>query len=458
MNLDSSIVRDIIKECKMASINYCILRNYEEIPDEIRHDIDILLDKKDYHNFMNVIEGIRDKYALSLRKVWEKDGFYTYILFCFEGKTIRQLKLDIWVDLHWRGIAWIDTQYVLATKEPFRETYKPSSGCEAAISMIKELLGGGNVAQKYYTKIKDGVQKEEERFITALQPVWGKNVYFFIENVQKENWEEINAFKKKCKVCLLRYSFIRGKIFDHVLQNLKTVLSKVARFVRDRGKLVAVIGPDGSGKSTVIDAVKKDLRLLYPQISVYHTRLGLFPELHTGLGLSNLKRKNKSMLLEMDSKKGKEKVERTEEEAEKEQSLISKIVSILVLFYYTLEFVVGRPVIRSKQGENSLILFDRYYYDFFVQENTRNLIWGCRRLLCKLVPDPDYVFHLYADGRTVFERKGELNCGEIDIQNEILERLLKGKKGYFKLDTREYDQKICKEFITQIIIEGSSFL
>ena len=73
----------------------------------------------------------------------------------------------------------------------------------------------------------------------------------------------------------------------------------------------------------------------------------------------------------------------------------------------------------------TLILFDRYYYDHFVQPATRDLIWPLRHLLLGVVKKPDLIIHLIASGEHIYKRKQDLNKDEIDIQNQYMSRVLK---------------------------------
>lgn len=444
MVVQAEIIENII--ISSNDLNYCILRNYEEIPDTIRHDVDILLDKQDYCKFVLRIKKICLRYGLKMKKVWDRDSFSTYVLYDITDH-MHLLKLDIWTDLCWRGISWIDTKYILHTRKKFHNFYKPSIGCEAAVSMMKELFGGGDVPQKYYNQIQRGVKEDRDHFLTALKPVWKRYADFFADNIMCDDWNTINKFKSGYRKELLKASIRKRQFWKHISQVMVVAWTAIVQYLKMEGMLIVFAGPDGSGKTTVIDGLKQELKLLYPKIQVFHTRLEIFPELHTGLSLSNYKKRKKTG----DCKSLKVNKEKTRKS---EQSIISRLASDIVFVYYTLEFIIGRPYLRSRRMGNSLVIFDRYYYDFFVQLNTRNLIWNKREFLCRLIPQPDFIFHLYADGKTVYERKGELNVKEIDIQNKLFEKLLKNKPEYYKVNTEIYDQNECITWITQKILEG----
>ena len=90
------------------------------------------------------------------------------------------------------------------------------------------------------------------------------------------------------------------------------------------------------------------------------------------------------------------------------RNFISIIASWIVVAYYTLEFIVGRFIISGVKRRCGIVLFDRYYYDFFVQPTTRNLIWRFRKLLLFFVQKPDITIHLIAPPEVLYERKREL--------------------------------------------------
>ena len=129
------------------------------------------------------------------------------------------------------------------------------------------------------------------------------------------------------------------------------------------------------------------------------------------------------------------------------------MASWFVVIYYTIEFALGRLIIGQIKRKNGLILYDRYYYDFFTQPTTRDLIYPCRRFLLALVKRPDIIIHLNADPEVVYSRKQELCLEEIAAQNIYMKRVLKDvKNSYIVITSTKSANEIAAE-VFKIIID-----
>jgi thymidylate kinase len=97
--------------------------------------------------------------------------------------------------------------------------------------------------------------------------------------------------------------------------------------------------------------------------------------------------------------------------------------------------VIGNRIIRKAKRGNQLVLFDRYFYDFFMQPTTRDLIYPFRHLLLAFVTKPDVIIHLNADPEIVHARKQELRIEEISAQNLYIYRLIKEMSYAYSINT-----------------------
>ena len=69
-----------------------------------------------------------------------------------------------------------------------------------------------------------------------------------------------------------------------------------------KGQLIAFVGPDGSGKTTIIDKESEYLKPFFYFIKKYHMRFNIFPELKTGHGFSSMKGRVKVSKTDSNSK------------------------------------------------------------------------------------------------------------------------------------------------------------
>lgn len=427
MKTEIEILNNFFEELSREKILFCVLRNYEEIPDNIGHDVDMLIQKERDGEAQKILEDILHDKGWKHKEIWNKDGFKTIVYYGISEGKFKQIKLDIWTGLNWRGLQWINAEYILHTVKQYKNFYIPTIGCEAAVSMFKELMGGGSVPIKYVPVIEKGVNEEWMHFQNSIAETFLEEHIVCIKNwIDKKDWDSISQFSTDLKKGLIKKAKKKKKIKAHCIFIVKECIFKVKSRIQKGGAFLVFIGPDGSGKTTIIKQISEKFKLIYPYQKVYHTRFELFPELHSGLGLSDVKKKTQHQK------------EVTEPAKQEEQSMISKMTSWIVVLYYTLEFLVGKIVFFRMNRKGRLVIFDRYYYDFFVQPNTRNLIWKAKKILYLFIPKPDMIIHLYADGQTVYQRKGELNVKEIDLQNSLFEKLLQDDDKYKMFDTRMY--------------------
>lgn len=416
-----------------GNFEYCILRNYEKYPQKIGNDIDILIKSANIDNIINKLKKYFKQNGL-LYKIKTKNKTFLSIICFYESKenTIESVQLDIWTKLLWRGIEWIDVDYVLNKKIKYKDFYVPCNGCEAAITTFKELVANGIVKEKYYESLTNKVNNDKDSFVESLYKSFGKYSDKICELICNHNYEELNKQQSKIRTKLILRAPIR-----YIGNSLVKIGKKILNLFVPKGKLVAFIGPDGSGKTTFIDLSEKHFEKLYSGVKKYHIRFGILPELKTGRGISSMKGKV--------TKASNEKIKR---------SFISKVASWVVVLYYTLDFFLGRIPIRYHKTKNNLIFFDRYYYDFFVQPTSRHLIYKFRHILLFFVKKPNLIIHLDASAENVYKRKQELSIEEIKTQNSILKKLLKGKKNVFTVKTDDKSIPEIDREIFNILYKG----
>lgn len=409
------------------NFNYCILRNYEEYPEKMGNDIDILVEENDINNLLINLEKYFVENKL-LYKIKAKNKSFLSIICFYESfnKTIETIHIDIWIKIEWRGIEWINTKYILKNKIKYKNFYVPCNGCEVAITVFKELIVNGIVKEKYYNPLTSKIINDKSNFINSLYNSMGKYVYIAYDLISNSNYKELNNQQKKIRNILRSKFLIR-----YIINTIKKACQKINNIFFPKGKLVAFVGPDGSGKTTFIDLSEKHFKELFNGVKRYHIRFNILPELKTGRGISS-----------MGGKVNKD----TSSKYEK-RSLISKLASWFVVLYYTFEFFIGRLPLRKYKIKNYIVFYDRYYYDFFVQPTSRELIYKFRKLLLFFVKKPDIVIHLDADANIVYKRKQELSVKEIEKQNSILNKLFNNSKNVFRVNT---DNKSISEIDKEI--------
>ena len=170
---------------------------------------------------------------------------------------------------------------------------------------------------------------------------------------------------------------------------------------------MVVLGPDGSGKTTILDAAKPVLASHFNHISHFHWRPGLLPKLGRS-ATNSLKTPQAAPLPPKDFSYG-------------------KIISLIRYFYYLIDFFLGylfkiRPLLRR----GDLVIIERWHHDSLMnpQRYGFNVPARLLRLAHKLLPAPDLTLILRGDARKIHDRKPELSEQEILDQTRAILQLV----------------------------------
>jgi thymidylate kinase len=181
-----------------------------------------------------------------------------------------------------------------------------------------------------------------------------------------------------------------------------TILSSVRRLKRllqPTGLFVVLLGPDGSGKSSVAGLLPVELKRAFRATWRFHWRPNWLPKLSgrdTG-----------------------EKKEECECVAPPQNAAYDPVISSARFLYYLIDFVVGYwIVIYPRKAQTTLIIGERYFADVLVNPQRYGFALPAwlLRLGATLVPKPDATILLINDPDVVHARKPELSVESIADQ------------------------------------------
>lgn len=211
------------------------------------------------------------------------------------------------------------------------------------------------------------------------------------------------------------------------------------------GMAVAFLAPDGSGKSTIINGITKSCGDSFAEISYFHFR----PEWLRNLGQIHVSRKNLEPPKPLEP--GQEPPRNATPHAVKKQG---RLISFIRFMYYNLDFIFGHFFkILPLKKKNHLIIFDRYYYDYFGDmirykyDISPKLVEIC----CAFIPKPDIVFVLDADEKVIYERKREVPVEEIAKQRKRYAALLDKNLNAVMINVDREIDEIVSEVTSHIL-------
>lgn len=281
----------------------------------------------------------------------------------------------------------------------------------------KEALGEreGQYLSGQWERDPGGASVELRRF-------WGPDhVGLLTRAASERRWDEVRA-----RLPELRRAMI-GRVRPTLRARAGEWRRRVMRVLRPTGYLVAVLGPDGVGKSTMLDQVQRELAPAFRRTARYHLR--------PRFGRSN----------RVDAAC-------TDPHAPSSYGIVRSTAKLALWWAdYTIGFACA---VLPRLIGSSFVLFDRYYYDLTV--DPRRYRYGgpvsLARAVGRLLPSPDLIIVLDAPAATVRARRTELPLDEIVRQRQAYRRLAEAARNACVIDASRPANEVAAS-VTRTIID-----
>ena len=380
-----NLAESIAKLWNREGINYAIMHGLERYPHSLGRDLDILMEK-----------GHTDRALVLAAEAIEKEGWPIVIMPPpLHGKRIVAFAEDYELNLEihtMEGLRWFTVSFVDKPEPQYQVgPFKVDPWASIIKRILLPLLGEG--VKRFHDKPHELQVNERERILLRrLTKYLGRtNTLRVAQLLETCSAEELRAFIPKLRRTLFLRSLLHPvRAFANGVRFLKL---HAGQYASPCGPVVAVVGPDGIGKSSALSALKAQLPLPFTGARLRHWRPGLLPPLRTLVGRppatgSAAPRRNPGSF------------------------------HWLRLVYYFFDFLFGywlKDVPESSQQQ--IVLYDRCALDMSV-DPVRFGLGSTRgtRLLWKLTPKPDLVILLWDTPQRIAQRKQELGKEEIERQ------------------------------------------
>lgn len=446
MNFQMIFLNLFFAELNKNNITYCVLRNYERLPQYISsHDIDILLDINDLKKAVSCIETVATKVGVKTAFFINHQYVKVFIFFKIYRKQISSIKIDYFFNFETGGAVFMNSAEILHQTKIYKNFYVIDSVQEAIINWLNPLITGHIVKDKYRKKIYNIITSYPDNFKSYMASILGtkltdklwpllangnlvRTLEYFPE-IRRQSW--LMSFRRN------PFAVTKG-LLSHLYVEIK-------RRLFPKKQMIVLIGPDGTGKSTVVDHLKEGVCNLMKwdiaKIKIFHFRPNILPNLKKLLPFGG---------------KGTAAEEFTNPHRTKPSNAIFSLIRLL---YYIGDYIFGYYYrLHWLFGKHYILLFDRYYYDFIVDpaRSRIKLPKFIPMFLLKIVPKPTLTVLIDNDVDTILERKQELPASEIARQIKEYRSLLKLLPNAIAVDGRksvaDIVEEIAAEYIKKITI------
>lgn len=423
------------------NIRYFILRNYEELPEHnTGKDVDVVVEPGSYKRVTKLL-------LLTMKE--QKVPYYTISFFdrmrCWyimDPESEFGIHIDIIENEVYKGFEFFDFNYLYAHVIAFKDFFVLDKSMDTVMLLVQNVVAYKSLKQKYRSTISQNYKLLSSEINEEIKKFWGRTYAdSMISSLEKDDFDGIvndariyekNAkrsifFKKPVKTALFVARFLLDKFWRIVV-----CPSKYWRFF-------AVEAPDGTGKTTFLDQLIEDLRVLYVsderRFNIHHFRPSFLPNLGAAGEKAGVMKQDKDFTNPHRAKP------------------VGPIQSFLRMGYYWMDYLFGMPILLRKESQyGQYTIFDRYIYDFLVDpERTRiKLPYWLRKCFTKLVVEPQIVFVLQTTPEVIYKRKQELTFEEIEKQLKDFKRLATNSR-FVILDAGKTPKEISRDAIKVIV-------
>ena len=390
------------------NIIYCVLRNYESLPFSTNgSDIDILIDKQDFANTLEIIENVARSFNGRIIAELKANCVRSLSICGYYKKKWWGIKFDVFSSyVGTNGIDILSAATVLERKHYHNNVWVADDGDAAIIAFLKEIIGAGGTRKNYTNQAYNAFSLHRERYISSFKHYFGgKATTTLIEPLLSGKNQNFSRAQKSLKKAWL-FNMVGKKTFMVVQRRFQDFILKIKRLISPLGFSVAFIGTDGSGKSTIIEGIRPPLEAaLHSSLKYEHMRPNLLPSLAKLFG-----KETHELGKPVTNPHG--------------NTPSGTFGSFVRLFYYSIDYILGYwlKVYLDKARKPCLYVFDRYFYDFIIDPMRSRISLPKKiiELFQFIIPEPDLIICLGTDPKTIHARKPELPLNEIKRQVQEL--------------------------------------
>ncbi|PYU29040.1 MAG: hypothetical protein DMG32_01185 [Acidobacteria bacterium] len=378
----AQFLQRLFTELNENGIRWCVLRNYEELPEHnSSDDIDILIPPTQFSLVLRLIAGISNVFITGIVR-------HLHEASVFVGGLARQgIHLDFTFELAWKGHAFLDARSVLGRSLP-SWTWSAMHVPDQVDGVLNEVLNtyfcSGNVKTRYRAKASRILQLERNIAISRISPRIGERL-----SADLVGWFAAGEYGQAS----LRLAAVRRALLYHAFRTMPLrAMAQTCRYyahelrnrLRDRKYTrIAALGPDGVGKTTLIAELGRVLQHTAGEITTINFRPKLLYDRGTPTAALAT--------------------------AAPHSRIKDRLLSFVRPAIWCLEHWVHK--IYLLRVSSQLILYDRYYHDVLIAPRKYHSSVVVARLMAKFMPQPELWLFIDAPPGVVCSRKCARDVG-----------------------------------------------
>jgi thymidylate kinase len=389
-------VRAFLDELERHCSAYCLLGACDDLPAAVHSDIDFMVAREDFEPLPRALKAAAD--ATGFRLVQELKHETTaryFVLAQSRPGKILYLHPDAAADYRRSGRTWLRADAMLARRRRHANGLWVAAAADNFDYYLIKCINKGRLlkgrledrqARLLSRLFAEDAQGCEEALALRFSPASAERI---ATACRTGAWEPVVE-----RAQALDEELLARTPADSPATRMAEMRRRLGRWAKPTGLWVAVLGPDGSGKSTVIENMQAALAMGFRRTARFHLRPQWLRGTSAGEAVN------------------------TDPHGQAPRGVLA---STAKLIFFWADYAIGFWVrVRPLLVRSTLVIFDRYYPDLLIDPR-RFRYSGPRwlaRLVGALIPMPDLMLILDAPAEVLQARKQEVSAQETARQVE----------------------------------------
>lgn len=393
-----------------AGVAVVALRGYEDLPSLAGGDLDLLVDADEVVKVERLLlEAARasglDRYLRLERSAGSPTSHYF-----LDPSTNETMVIDLFTDLNWRGLRFLDEQQVLSDRRAASLIDVPRPAHEVTAGILGKALYGTWVHHSRWRHLAELAEREGDELRHCLTWAFGaRQAGPLFDRIRRAELGPDHRLTRRLRRALVWRSLVR-RPFRAAKGQLAEIGRVGRRFRRPPGVFVVLLGADGSGKSAVARPLAERLGdHLRGRSWHFHWKPVAVARSSTATAAEPYRREPRGLWL-----------------------------SLPHLARHWLEFVVGGWLwLIPRLAAGGSVIGERYYQDMWLDPRRYRLAVPPKliRIGANCVLSPDVVLCLLAPVDILRTRKKEVEPEETRAQQDAIRRYAGADAAAFVVDS-----------------------